>query len=166
MHISSPIQPLYGLHMTNLTDSMRATEQHITTVQQRIIELLMQRAKVHDASKLEEPEASGYARLGSELGTIAYGTPEYRAALDRAQDVIQHHYAHNSHHPEYHENGVNDMSLLDIMEMFCDWKAASERMKQGSGSIIQSIEYNAGRFGLSKQLTAILLNTARELGWN
>lgn len=148
----------------NLEESNRATQEHIIRVQQRIIDLLMQRARSHDKSKLEEPEASGYAQLSTALGTIEYGTQAYRDALAEAHDVITHHYAHNTHHPEYHENGVDDMSLLDIMEMFCDWKAASERTKQG-GSIMNSIAYNRDRFRLSPQLARILENTAKELGW-
>ena len=53
---------------------------------------------------------------------------------------------------------VNDMNLLDIVEMLCDWKAASER--HNDGNIRKSIEINANRFGLSPQLVKILENTA------
>lgn len=148
----------------NLAESNAATQQHIIKVQQRIIDLLMQRARNHDRSKLEEPEASGYAELSARLSDIVYGSQEYRNALATAHTVIAHHYAHNSHHPEFWPNGVDDMSLLDVMEMFCDWKAAGERMKQG-GSIMQSIAYNKDRFHLSPQVVHILENTAKELGW-
>lgn len=76
---------------------------------------------------------------------------------------MQHHYTHNSHHPEHFANGVSGMSLLDVMEMFCDWKAASEQHK--NGSIERSIHINRERFGFSEQLASILENTWRELGW-
>jgi hypothetical protein len=55
------------------------------------------------------------------------------------------------------------MSLLDIVEMFCDWKAASERTKQGS--IMQSLGVNQKRFGIDAQLLAIFENTVKELNW-
>jgi len=58
---------------------------------------------------------------------------------------------------------VRLMSLLDVIEMLCDWKAASERTKQGS--IAQSLAHNKERFGISDQLFSILTNTVRELGW-
>lgn len=45
----------------------------------------------------------------------------------------------------------------------CDWKAASERTKQGS--IAASLVHNRMRFGIDDQLAAILENTVRELGW-
>ncbi len=59
---------------------------------------------------------------------------------------------------EWMDSPVNDMNLLDILEMLCDWKAASER--HNDGNIRKSIEINANRFGLSPQLVRILENTA------
>lgn len=59
-------------------------------------------------------------------------------------------------------NGIGGMSLLDLIEMLVDWKAASER--HADGDFLASIEYNQGRFGYTDEMKAILLNTARELG--
>ncbi len=185
-------------------DSTADTQAHINKVQVRIAEFqadLDTRAALHDRSKLEEPEKSGYDQLTVDLKDIVYGTDEYRAALAAAKPVIDHHYAHNSHHPEHWpqpetdeirrlkkriaryedlaprspqlaqarkelailESGLNGMSLLDIVEMLCDWKAASERTRQGS--IAASLAHNKERFGIDDQLAAILENTVRELGW-
>jgi hypothetical protein len=47
--------------------------------------------------------------------------------------------------------------------MLCDWKAASERTKQGS--IQASLAHNRMRFQIDDQLAAILENTVKELGW-
>lgn len=58
---------------------------------------------------------------------------------------------------------VDGMTLLDLLEMFCDWKAATERHKDGS--IEKSIQHNKGRFNLSEQLVSILENTRKEMGW-
>ena len=44
--------------------------------------------------------------------------------------------------------------------MLVDWKAATERVK--NGNIRKSIEHNAKRYGISEQLTGILENTVRE----
>lgn len=139
---------------------------HIDKVRARIAEIRQQlalRAERHDASKLVEPEKSGYDQLTIQLRDIVYGSDAYRAALAEARDTIAHHYAHNSHHPEHYERGIAGMSLLDVVEMLCDWKAASERTKQGS--IAQSLNYNKTRFGIDAQLAAVLANTVRELGW-
>lgn len=58
---------------------------------------------------------------------------------------------------------VDGMTLLDLVEMFCDWKAATER--HADGSIVKSIQHNKGRFNISPQLVSILENTRREMGW-
>src|SRR5215203_1101111 len=147
-------------------DSTADTLEHIEKVQARIFRMrvnLFQRALAHDASKLEEPEKSGYDVLTIKLNDCVYGSDEYKAALVEAKPVIDHHYAANSHHPEHYENGIAGMSLLDIVEMLCDWKAASERTKQGS--IMQSLKHNKERFGIDDQLAAILENTVKELEW-
>jgi hypothetical protein len=54
------------------------------------------------------------------------------------------------------------MSLLSLLEMLCDWKAAGERMKDGD--LARSIFIKVDRFGIEPQLMNVLVNTARELG--
>lgn len=147
-------------------DSTQDTLDHIGKVQARLQECvnhLTVRAAHHDQSKLREPEKSGYDQLTTKLADVVYGSPEYRAALDESRPTIEHHYAVNSHHPEHYKNGITGMSLLDVIEMLCDWKGASERTKQGS--IAQSLAHNKERFGIDDQLAAILENTVKELGW-
>lgn len=73
--------------------------------------------------------------------------------------ALQHHYAQYRHHPEHFDNSIDDMNLIDIVEMFCDWKAASER--QLDGNLLKSIEKNADRFNIDPQLKHILINTAK-----
>jgi len=41
--------------------------------------------------------------------------------------ALEHHYALYRHHPEHFQNGIDDMNLIDLVEMFADWKASSER---------------------------------------
>lgn len=123
---------------------------------------LIQRARVHDASKLEEPEFSRFANVKTKLDDVEYGTDEYNELLEELEPALEHHYAHNSHHPEHYEHGVAGMTLADVVEMLVDWTAASERHDDDQ-DIYDSIEHNAERFDLSDQLTQILRNTAEEL---
>jgi len=58
--------------------------------------------------------------------------------------------------------GLEGMTLVDLVEMFCDWCAATER--HADGDIMKSIEHNAGRFGYGDVLKAIFRNTAEEYG--
>lgn len=147
-------------------DSTNDTLDHIGKVRTRLLEIqqhLMVRSLVHDESKLQEPEKAGYDQLTVRLKDVTYGTDAYRAALAEAQPTIAHHYAHNRHHPEHWPGGIADMNLIDIVEMLADWKAASERTKQGS--IMASLEHNKARFGIDDQLFAILVHTVRDLEW-
>jgi hypothetical protein len=75
--------------------------------------------------------------------------------------ALDHHYSNNRHHPEYFENGINDMTLIDLIEMLCDWYAATQR--HNDGDIFKSIEFNKTRFNMSDQLVSILTNTVNEL---
>ncbi len=147
-------------------DSKADTLQHIKRVSQLMneaaIELIV-RGNNHDNSKLEDPEKPEFDRLTPILKELTYGSEEYKASLADLQGALKHHYANNSHHPEHYENGVNDFNLFDLMEMFFDWKAATERTKDGN--IYKSIEHNKGRFEISEQICKIFENTAKKLGW-
>lgn len=147
-------------------DSRDDTLEHIRLVQNRMWEirhLLWGRVHAHDRSKLEEPEKSTFDRVTPRLRELTYGSDEYKAALADMGDALKHHYEHNSHHPEHFANGIAGMSLLDVIEMLCDWSAASER--HADGDLAKSLEINVKRFAIDAQLASILRNTARELGW-
>lgn len=143
------------------------TQEHISAVSSwlgRAQQDLDNRRITHDASKLQEPERSGFQAMTADarLKDLTYGSEEYRAVLREHKPTIQHHYAHNDHHPEFWPNGVKDMSLLSVLEMLCDWKASTSRMKDGD--LARSIEVNAERFGYGDEFKTLLTNTARELG--
>jgi hypothetical protein len=147
-------------------DSTEDTKEHIGTVQgffSDIMGNIAARSLMHDASKLEEPEKSMYDEFTPKLRATTYGSDEYKQFLKDMGVALKHHYENNSHHPEYYQNGVNGMSLLDVIEMLADWKAAG--MRHADGNIQQSLEINKARFGISDQLFEILQNTVRELGW-
>jgi hypothetical protein len=148
-------------------DSRADTLAHVKRVGHLLADVrdnLAVRAIRHDASKLREPEKSTFDACTLKLKAMAYGSDEYKAALAELKPALDHHYAANSHHPEHYANGVDGMSLFDVVEMLMDWKAATERMK-GGGDIRRSLEINRDRFKLSPQLESILTNTIREMGW-
>ena len=55
------------------------------------------------------------------------------------------------------------MDLFDLIEMFFDWKAATER--HNDGDINKSIEINKERFKMSDQICDIFKNTAKRLNY-
>jgi len=140
------------------------TQAHIEKVRKYIrffTDKLTTRGEMHDASKMVSPEIELFAEHTENLSKIEYGSEEYKRELEELKPALDHHYSHNRHHPQYHKDGVSGMNLLDIMEMLCDWKASSERQK--NGNLLKSIEINAERFNIDKQLMQILINTAQLL---
>jgi hypothetical protein len=109
-------------------DSRIDTYQHIQTVQRfmgHAIRNLLDRQRVHDQSKLVSPEKEAFDELTPKLAGLTYGSDEYRACLRSMKPAISHHHAANSHHPEHFADGIKGMSLLDLVELICDWKAAT-----------------------------------------
>ena len=144
-----------------LADSKLETIAHIELVRKYIkiiIDKLWKRGIDHDKTKLESPEAEVFAEFNDKLKHLTYGTPEYDENLKNLQVALDHHYAKNKHHPEHYKNGINDMTLIDILEMMADWKASTYR--QHDGNLLQSIDKNAKRYNISPQLLKILKNTA------
>lgn len=133
---------------------------HIHTVQfylTKVMHHLLERSLQHDQTKLTSPEVEIFTELTPKLASSTYGSQEYEGFRKELGIALAHHYGHNRHHPEHFKNGVDDMNLLDLLEMLCDWTAASER--HNDGNIRRSIEINTGRFNLSPQLVRILENT-------
>lgn len=148
-------------------DSRPDTYKHIGTVRKYITQCvnnLLHRADIHDDSKLVSPEVEAFDELTDKLSKLDYGSKEYYDSLKQVdlKSALEHHYAKNRHHPQHYPNGIRGMTLLDITEMLCDWKAASERHE--TGNIIKSIQENQSRFGFSDELKEIFLNTVKELG--
>ena len=153
--------------MPNADDKLQAytsTVDHINEVRKllriMVVELL-KRGDDHDKSKLSEEEFQVFTTFTSRLKTLTYGSEEYKECIREMKPALDHHYSVNSHHPEFYDNGIDGMNLIDIVEMFCDWWAASKR--HADGDIRKSLEINTERFKMSPQLVSILKNTVNDL---
>ena len=138
------------------------TQQHIEDVRKYlrlVTDKLNTRGVEHDKLKLESPEVEVFAEYTPKLAECTYDSKEYKTFLSEMDPALQHHYANYRHHPEHFENGINDMTLIDIVEMLCDWKAST--LRQNDGNLLKSIDANAKRFGMDEQLKQIFLNTAK-----
>lgn len=151
-----------------MADSAIVTRKHIQRVQELLhdtaIRELMKRSRLHDLSKFEPIEKEPLDRMQELIeneGQAQYGTPEYKRRTDLLGPMIEHHRANNSHHPEHYENGIDGMDLFDVMEMFFDWKAASER---GEDTCMR-LDVVCDKYEVSPQLRLILYNTAERLGY-
>ena len=131
----------------------------VATVLLKIMESLLDRLSHHDESKLLDPiEKALFDKWTPELRTRTFGTDAYKQALDAMGEGVQRHYQANRHHPEHFAGGVSGMTLVDVMEMVADWKAAADR----NGKDVD-LDHAANRFGLSTQLVMIIANTLDDL---
>lgn len=152
--------------MNDQYDSRPETLAHMERVKELLYAAgaeIARRGSVHDQSKLSDAERFLFDEYTPKLKSCVYGSDEYKGFLAGLKPALDHHYAANSHHPEHYPNGVDGMDLFDLIEMFFDWKAATELMS--SGNIYRSIEINTERFKLAPQVAAILTNTAERLGY-
>ena len=117
---------------------------------------LLWRGITHDFSKFNRIEAELFTEYQPKLKKSTYGSVEYDKFLKELSPALDHHYK-NRHHPEAHDNGIDGMDLLDLVEMFYDWKAATK--KHNDGDILRSIEYNKDRFSMDENLVNIFKNS-------
>ena len=144
-------------------DSREDTKQHIQQVRvftEKIAEAIIDRGDYHDQSKLQSPEKEIFDEYTPKLATTTYGSEEYKTYLEEMKVALSYHYSKNRHHPEYHLNGINGMNLVDLVEMLCDWKAAT--MRHNDGDIMKSIEFNQKRFGYDDDIKHLMINTVND----
>ncbi len=148
----------------DINKTREVIKEHIDAVARRLdlfSNALLERGKCHDASKLEEPEIK-YEAWGSEkLKGLTYKSDAFNHICDIMWSGTEKHFANNKHHVQAHENGVLDMTLIDLIELLCDYKSASERYPDAD--VRMSIKANADKFNFGEPLKQILLNTLDEL---
>jgi hypothetical protein len=149
-----------GYIMSEKYSSKLDTHTHISNVAYflgKIYSEITNRMKYHDISKLKTPELEIFDEYTSKLKETTYGSDEYKQCLKGMSVALDHHYSVNRHHPEHFKDGIKDMNLVDLIEMICDWKAAT--LRHADGDILKSIEINQKRFRYSDELKQIFINT-------
>lgn len=137
---------------------------HIRGVQswmRHVVTLWADRMVTHDQSKYSSPELP-LIQQKARLDSIPLNTPEYHEALGQIKGAVQAHYECNTHHPEHYPGGVLDMSLLDLLEMICDWRVAAE---MNGTDLTESFDKCVERFKIPDDLRRVLFNSYVEFGW-
>lgn len=120
---------------------------------------IQKRADNHDLSKLQKPEIEWLIEMDKEP-RYPYGTDEYFDKMKRWQKFFDHHYAINRHHPDHFENGVNDMTLVDVVEYLVDIISYIDELHISQA--VDIVDKQKGRFKIDDQLADILKNTLIE----
>jgi len=82
-------------------ETMRHVEMVRNLLNKVIAELLV-RGQKHDQSKLKSPEVELFTEYTKKLQHLTYGSEEYTQTLGAMGPALNHHYANNRHHPEWH----------------------------------------------------------------
>lgn len=146
------------------SECKKETKKHIKNVNfyiRHFCKELLKRGMKHDASKLHSPELEIFTEFTPKLKDSTYGSEEYKGFLKSMKVALKHHYDVNRHHPEHFHNGINDMNLIDLVEMLCDWKSAT--LRHNNGDLLTSIEINQKRFGYDDGIKQLLINTAKDM---
>jgi len=131
--------------MSNLTPEQRSTNfetyQHIDNVIKLLIKMQIEISKrilTHDRSKLANPEVSTFTEFTPKLKNSTYGSDEYKSFLAEMKPALDHHYAHNRHHPEYFKECEKDegaiaqcANLIGFLESRTDIKAPDDEYGYG-----------------------------------
>lgn len=129
----------------------------VFNLMQIVLDEVEHRQATHDRSKLSGEEFPTYAEIVPQLKGLEFGSDEYRAKVAELGPALKHHYKNNRHHPEYFENGISGMNLIDVLEMVCDWTAVA--WAKGSDPREGMTEYLFKKHGIKEPLATILLNT-------
>lgn len=120
--------------------------------------ILNERAVTHDQSAFNQMEMqNAFIAINAE-GKNPIDTQQL---LTTVQDI---HFASNPHHPEYHENGVRDMSIFDILELMADWKITS-RAKVNT-TFDQYLNEQFAVYDVPEYVQSIIRQTAKQLNWD
>jgi hypothetical protein len=114
---------------------------------------------VHDDSKFGKDEFPIYASMMDEFAANPFGTAGYFKAKEAISEATDRHFAANRHHPEHFQDGIEGMTLIDILEMLADWKAATMNHPEKPGCMVRSLDYAVKKYKITPQLATILLNT-------
>ena len=121
---------------------------------------------LHDSSKLNDQlEKEGYIKMNIELKKVEYGTEDYKKIMNKYNDIIQLHYQNNPHHPEHYSEGYNGMTILNKIEMVCDWCAVIQ-VKKLYDTYEKSFNFNKQRFNIPDDEFIKIMNLTKYLLFN
>lgn len=123
---------------------------------------ILNRANIHDESKLQEPELSGWIEMDKKP-RYKYGTKKYFEKLKKFEWLFKLHWSKNRHHPEYWKIHKNDKSrdAVDLLETLCDWLAYKDKLSYKEA--VKIVKQQSKRYETSKELQMYVLNTLKNV---
>lgn len=123
---------------------------------------LEERADLHDNSKFNWDELEGFIEFKALARVHPFGTEAYYQAQEKYKPAIDLHMSRNPHHPEYYGGDLNKMSLIDFMEMICDWTGAT--ITYARLNFEEGLEVQKQEFDIQPHHLYLIRLIAKELG--
>ena len=127
-------------------------------------DLLRIRGACHDKTKGLPEEAEKYVPVVWALNHDGpeYGTSAHHELVKTLGPALEHHHAHNDHHPEHFKSDdpLAQMDLFMVLEMVSDWIAAASRH---GGDPLAALEVAGRKYPIDPQVKALLTNTVATL---
>lgn len=154
-----------------------------------VLSVLKEDIKNHDSSKFSDEEFYAYRAFFNPTDKekeLMNDENYYKQAEDAFGDAWKHHYTHNPHHPLFwkwvdvkeYANGVpkiivvrefekepEDMTLVEILHMICDWNAMSIKFNSKVINWYLSDEGQKEK-GIMSKNTVILLEQCLSILYN
>jgi len=150
-------QPTQSQKLREVLDAHRARVFHLMS---RMSQEVMLRGNRHDESKYSKEEFIPYSAVIDKFEQYPYGSKEREAIYESIRPALDHHFQQNRHHPEHFADKIEGMNLIDLLEMLCDWKSATQNNPDKLGDLETSIAVATKKYNISPQLARILYNTA------
>lgn len=156
----------------------KRTNDHIDRVRKNLVKMegyrglsldhLKDRGDRHDISKFSKIEKIPYVWLSWFYKCKKENIPfKYPSGVEeKVNSASEIHVRSNRHHPEAHEDihGIDGMSLMDIVEMVCDWTAMSQEYGQDGGSSKGWADKNVGsKWKFNEGNTDLIYDVIKEL---
>ena len=135
-------------------------KEEITQLMSKFAAEISYRSGIHDNSKFSPEEFDVYSSNVQDFNKYDFDSEEEKRLRERVYPAAKAHQKRNRHHPEHFKNGIDDMNLIDLLEMICDWKSASSRAP--GDSLRKGLPILKEKYKISPQLYQILTNTIKD----
>ena len=134
--------------MSNVKEDIISHQMRVYQLMYRLSKLIEERSLSHDASKFQPDELPAYEKYVPLLAA-ATTAEEFNKLKEEFKPTRDLHKSRNRHHVEFHENGAEGMTLVDLVELFADAVSGSRG----------SVEERIAKLDIPEVLIQILYNT-------
>lgn len=150
----------------NYKQMIHIHQHHVGTLMRRMSNDLRSRGNRHDISKFSGIEATiggmNYEEY-SKINVLHPNASDVQEYTEKTKAALIEHYKLNDHHIEHFENGLSDMSLVQLAELICDSVAHLTERGYTPTECVCEIENQFKKYESSDEIVSIVKNTVKYL---